>query len=89
MKKLSPKKKAEWSPEWPTESGYYWFYGKKYGMGDNRLHLVQILDKIDATCKAGVTDGHLIYNDGMNPAKGVWQPADLPDLPVNLGVNDG
>ena len=72
-----------WSEDWPTEPGYYWFYGWTHGYwrGDPaRLHFVEI-HKLPLELMF-FTDGKLFRNaDG---AEGFWMPAGVPEAPVQL-----
>ena len=69
-----------WTQEWPTEPGWYWFYGQCFrnwtGEWCPRLYYVTA-----RRCSNGMvytTDGHFMYEE---EAQGWWQPAVLPELP--------
>ena len=70
----------EWTEEWPTEGGWWWFYGDPdadFMDRENRLMAVQVYidEDGDSTC---TTDGRFIYD---SQAEGVWQKMDVPNLP--------
>lgn len=72
---------TEWTKEWPTEPGWYWFYGQKFrgwnDDGDPQLYMVIVHKTRNGV--ACVVDGHFMY--AQEGAWGWWQPAILPDLP--------
>jgi hypothetical protein len=72
---------TEWTAEWPTESGRYWFYGWRFMPAYDRspeLSLVEIW-KSPSGGLLYVTGGHFLYKE--EGARGVWQKAILPELP--------
>ncbi len=75
--------KPLWSKDWPTEPGYYWFYGWCWrGWRDDHtpeLHYVEVA--LDSTGKPMyITNGHFLYK--AEGADGFWLPVKLPELPV-------
>lgn len=76
-----------WSKDWPTKPGYYWFYGYKCGSYENRpkrLSVVVVDTARNGVCVIPnrfiyVCDGQFIYKkEGYD---GVWQEVILPELP--------
>lgn len=76
----------EWSKIWPTESGWYWFYGNPWARNNgtgaakrpNELYMVKVhVNEINGQvfCNLG---GGLMY---AREAVGVWQPTIVPELP--------
>ena len=67
-----------WTKEWPTTPGQYWFYGRRSSMRDkDDLFYVQV-----RKIQNGVTyicEGSFLFE--AEGAKGVWQPITLPELP--------
>jgi hypothetical protein len=79
----------EWSREWPTESGFYWFWGwfwkSQYdGRGNEpkKMHLVECRKIQNGFLY--ITHGHFIYQE--EGAIGQWLPATRPTPP---GDNQG
>ena len=76
----------EWAKEWPTEPGYYWFYGwrfKAWGGTRSRppeLHFVRA--RRTANSIALVTNGHFLYK--AEGGEGLWMPARVPEPPEQL-----
>ena len=67
---------TDWTKEWPTTPGWYWFYGVEGGM-QIRLMSVEVVASNKKT---------LMYKAGMvyiypGSADGVWQSAVVPELP--------
>lgn len=70
----------EWTPDWPAERGYYWFYGWCFRRRDRppELHFVKV--RHDGTGKPiYITDGHFLFK--AEGAEGLFCPADIPELP--------
>lgn len=69
---------AQWSAEWPTEPGWYWFYGRS-GFDIRRQSAPHLL--------LTYADGRQIHylHEGMHfcfeGGKGVWMPIQEPSLP--------
>lgn len=75
--------KGEWTKEWPTEPGCYFFYGwhSMNQHGDNlKLFLVEARRNAFGTLSFIVGFRCLYKEEG---AHGVWQKATLPELPPN------
>lgn len=78
--------KRVWSNEWPTESGWYWFYGNPfaYNHGGRAANLPDALYaayshvNID-TGNAYIVTGEIIMY--RSSCRGVWQPMVTPELP--------
>lgn len=83
----------KWSQDWPTEPGWYWFYGYSYRQyadmrpptsEDQRLIMVQVfVSRGIALCWG---EGELLHRMIKKPANGgavgVWQRAEAPKLPT-------
>lgn len=72
----------EWTWEWPTEAGTYWFFGWNNGYAKRhsppRMHLARV--HITASLEpAYVSEGHILYR--AEGAMGKWLPAVLPERP--------
>lgn len=68
---------AAWTEQWPTEPGWYWFYGTEADMAV-RLMAVEVVVSNKQT---------LMYKAGMvyiypQSAFGVWLPIVMPELPA-------
>lgn len=73
---------VNWTKEWPTCPGYYWFYGWCF-RGRHRkpeLHYVKV--RRIANGLALVTNGHFLYK--AEGGDGYWSPAITPALPEEL-----
>lgn len=70
-----------WTSEWPTTPGYYWFYGWCWpGWRHERISkLLYVEAKRTSNRIAYVTEGHFLYR--AEGAEGVWQPVQAPELP--------
>lgn len=68
-----------WIGEWPTEPGWYWFYGfdfkPKFKDEVPRLHMVHAIRISNGM--AYICDGHFIYKS--EAGKGFFHPADPPN----------
>lgn len=72
---------TEWTEEWPTTAGWYWFYGQPhYGLRDlpARLYSVTVHHTRDGW--AYVSDGSFMYKGGGG--WGQWCLVTLPELPT-------
>lgn len=74
----------DWSKEWPTEPGDYWFYGYfNFAIDDDGLHFVQAYRHAgNMHIKA---DDIVVYCEGIellrNHTKGHWRKAAVPNRP--------
>lgn len=87
--------KPIWSKEWPTEPGYYWFYGwtwcdKSFRITNNKPpkpHFVEV-NKTSGQSLIYVTKGNFMYKSERHI--GLWTPAFPPEAPdlseSNLGL---
>jgi hypothetical protein len=77
-----------WTENWPTEPGWYWFYGFRFSFECNwpnameriakpELHVVQVIK--GNNCTVYVCSGAFLYKD--EGARGVWQRVLEPELP--------
>jgi len=77
---------GDWTEDWPTEPGHYWFYGWCFRpWGSVRVrppewHFVRV--SRTANSLAFVTDGHFLYKS--EGGEGLWMPAMLPEPPTQL-----
>lgn len=68
-----------WTKDFPTKMGHYWFYGwlDRLGrsLGENpKLYLVERFETYS------VARGQLIFKSDLT---GIWKPAVLPEEPVS------
>ncbi len=76
----------DWTKDWPTEPGYYWFYGwcfRQWGETRDRppeWHFVKV--RRTANSLALITDGHFLHK--AEGGEGRWIPANMPKPPVQL-----
>jgi hypothetical protein len=73
---------GEWTDEWPTEPGEYWFYGWEHGKREDmekppEMSFVRARQGRDSMFY--VAGGHFIYRQ---EAVGKWTKANLPDPPT-------
>lgn len=66
-----------WTDEWPSEPGSYWFHGLQYGHGKPRLCYVEVRQASNALMH--ITNGAFMYKEERH--KGKWQKVTLPTLP--------
>jgi len=71
--------KMNWTSEWPTEPGHYWFYGWCFSDRDRpaRFHYTTVGKTPRGVCY--VADGYFLYK--AEGAEGVWQEVQFPELP--------
>jgi len=73
----------QWTSEWPTEPGMYWFYGwaflnKPRPVGEAKMVLARmVLGQNGAPVY--VSRGRFMYDE---ECIGLWTPAILPDAPL-------
>jgi hypothetical protein len=71
-----------WTYEWPTNPGFYWFYGYPSEFStDQELLLVQVFKGADN--KLVFISGARFLFEGAIDADAQWQMAILPKLPEN------
>lgn len=82
--KLTPEEAEVWTKEWPTEPGYYWFYGQPYAktLYDPRLHIVTVHRTANESIVYLVEGSFMRKSAGV---EGVWCPAMLPEPPCGGG----
>lgn len=76
-----------WTKEWPTEPGWYWFYGHQWrAMYDEASELVPI--KVERCSNAWLygAGSHFLYK--AEGARGLWTPAIMPDLPADYQIEE-
>jgi hypothetical protein len=69
----------EWTIEWPSEVGVYWFYGWDYGLTNApaKFHLVEVHQALNGVVL--VMDGAFMFKSEGH--MGVFAPIQLPDPP--------
>lgn len=81
------KAQTQWTKDWPTDEGWYWFYGTRWnrdgspnGESDTtkKLHVVKVVIAANDIA-IHLCQGVPIYK--FEGAKGVWTPVQMPDLP--------
>lgn len=77
---------SNWTKDWPTKAGTYWFYGwafmlKRRREGNPRLSLVRVRASAKPDVMVCIGEGNFFYEAESD---GVWLPATLPELPAEL-----
>ena len=76
-----------WTKEWPTESGFYWFYGFLWSrMDGDKPHLVSVEVRQISNGIMYVAKGAFIYKREKHI--GFWHKADFPELPSHSELMD-
>lgn len=71
---------APWSDQWPTEHGWYWFYGRRSRFADrDDLFPIQVRETSIMGSYVYISGGTLVYAE--EGARGKWQKIDLPQNP--------
>ena len=75
------KKMDEWAEEWPTEPGYYWFYGWPFILRHYapRLHFVHVRKLKKNGLLLMATNGHFLWQS--RGAYGLFMSAEVQELP--------
>lgn len=69
----------EWSKEWPSKPGWYWFYGQQFKGEENELKAVEVF--ISGSNKPVVSAGsHFIFKSEVGDCR--WLPIEKPSLPT-------
>ena len=72
-----------WTDKWPTEIGWYWFWGQPhYGLRDLPAQLYSVEVHMAGGLSVYITDGSIMYRGGGG--WGTWGPAVLPELPKEM-----
>jgi hypothetical protein len=74
-------RKSKWSPDWPTEPGWYWFFGKRFGTEDCPTTLEVAEVRQGSVMAFGTSGHHLLRELG---ATGLWLPLETPELPEEV-----
>lgn len=82
------KKKVIWTQEWPTEPGYYWFYGRRFSTRNRCSDLPSEMSFVEVFMSAEespvyICNGNFLYK--REATKGWWTRAELPDPPEEAG----
>jgi hypothetical protein len=77
---------TEWTEEWPTERGWYWFLGQTSKMmWDREPEKVPVRVHRDATGKpVHVGGGRFLYKG--EGARGLWTRMVMPDPPTDFQI---
>ncbi len=69
----------KWVDEWPTQKGYYWFYGNRseFDKGKAKLCFVEVRGAVNNVYY--VTEGQFLFRS--EGAEGKWLKAKLPVSP--------
>lgn len=69
----------DWPTEWPTEPGWYWFYGRRSAFTEqSELFPTRVFKASNSVVY--VASGGFIYQE--EGATGIWQLMTLPELPT-------
>jgi hypothetical protein len=70
-----------WTSEWPTELGWYWFYGDPYSKNPDPKHVLLHPVKVNQGANAliYVTGNSFMYKS--EASKGLWKPMIVPEEP--------
>ncbi|MHA2063251.1 MAG: hypothetical protein ACXABY_02600 [Candidatus Thorarchaeota archaeon] len=72
----------KWTNEWPTNPGWYWFYGNKYGEATAEIGIVRVIKVSNGV--AHTLDGHFMFKaDGH---KGVFQSIPTPIISADIAA---
>jgi len=76
-----PETKPVWSKKWPTEEGFYWFYGYPYGQNqlDDPEWMFVKVRTIGNSSFIYIANGQFLYKS--EGAVGFFTPVKLPVLP--------
>lgn len=69
--------KVDWTREWPSKFGCYWFYGIAHGAKSPELMFVKAWQTGNSKI-ALVADGNFLYRE---EASGMFAVAETPELP--------
>lgn len=75
-----PMTENEWTTDWPTEPGWYWFYGHKYG--DERVSVGVVQVRKISTGVSLVLDGNFMFLQEKH--RGVFQRIATPVVPAEI-----
>jgi len=75
----------EWTKEWPSEVGNFWFYGYRYGKisscgTKNKPELMLVKVRKCANGLMHTANGQFMYKSEVEEAH--FQPAIMPELPL-------
>lgn len=73
-------KNTNWQNEWPSETGFWWFYGKTFKSTKIELHFVKVINTAVPGTLVYITNGHFLYQE--EGATGCWTKVQLPELPT-------
>ena len=75
----------DWTAEWPTDPGWYWFYGYRFGRDDDKdkpeLLPVQVWRIANGVAWVVGGRGHFMYQG--EGTTGLWLPLSEPEAPVD------
>ena len=73
-----PNTEAKWQGEWPTETGFWWLFGKAYKNDKDGWYFVRVNETATPGSFAYITNGHLLYK--AEGAGGLWTRVQFPKL---------
>ena len=79
-----------WQEEWPTEIGWYWFFGwqfKRWERENLKPELLPVRVFKTANGIAHVCNGAFMFTS--EAGRGLWAQAEIPPLPLDLLVSGG
>lgn len=69
---------TQWTREWPTTPGRYWFFGRRSRSAERDELFAAIVVQASNTM-VHIIEGSFAYQE--EGAVGRWAPMELPDLP--------
>ncbi len=72
--------KNEWTSDWPTKPGWYWFYGQKYGEVERSMSTIRVRRAMNGVYR--VIDGHFMYQQEGH--RGMFQRIPTPVVPTEI-----
>jgi hypothetical protein len=74
----------EWTTDWPTEPGWYWFYGKRYGEEKHSIGTVEVFNVSNGVMR--VLGGAFMYPQEGHV--GVFQRIETPVVPAEIAAGN-
>ena len=72
---------ATWSRESPTEAGFYWCFSHTGYWRNTRMRLTLVEVRVTLSGPQYIMNGMYVKRDHVRDA--FWQPAAVPELPVD------
>lgn len=80
----------DWTQEWPTEEGFYWFYSYRHGrvsVGEEAKPKLLVMEAMKSmTGIACVASGSFVHNS--EPEEAWFKKIILPELPKDFKYTD-